>query len=78
MTGSRLLAGTVLALLATGRWRFAELGRQWLPLAGHAVLFALLALPWFFVVRAVSVTGRRGVSDVSKPLGRRGVPGRKS
>jgi len=45
--------GGVLALLATGRWRFADLARQWRPLAGHAVLFALLALPWFFIVRAL-------------------------
>ena len=43
--------GGVLALLATGRLRLAELARQWLPLAGNALLFALLALPWFFVVR---------------------------
>ena len=43
--------GGVLALLATGRLRLTELARQWLPLTGHALLFALLALPWFFVVR---------------------------
>jgi hypothetical protein len=43
--------GGLLALLATGRLRLAELARQWLPLAGNALLFALLALPWFFVVR---------------------------
>ena len=43
--------GGVLALLATGHLRLAELARQWLPLAGNALLFALLALPWFFIVR---------------------------
>ncbi len=45
--------GGVLALLASGRLRLAEVRRQWLPLAGHALLFAMLALPWFFIVRAL-------------------------
>ncbi|WP_153145075.1 glycosyltransferase family 39 protein [Dechloromonas sp. H13] len=45
--------GGVLALLATGRWRVPDLARQWRPLAGNALLFAVLALPWFFVVRAL-------------------------
>ncbi len=43
--------GGVLALLASGRLRPADLRQQWLPLAGHVLLFAALALPWFFIVR---------------------------
>ena len=45
--------GGCLALLFGGRLRLAEVRRQWLPIAGHAVLFATVALPWFFVVRAL-------------------------
>jgi 4-amino-4-deoxy-L-arabinose transferase-like glycosyltransferase len=45
--------GGCLALLAGGRLRLARVRRQFLPIAGHALLFAALALPWFFVVRAL-------------------------
>ncbi len=45
--------GGCLALLAGGRLPLARLRREWLPIASHAVLFALLALPWFFIVRAL-------------------------
>ena len=48
-----VFGGGVLALLTTGRWRFADVGRRWLPLASHALLFAALALPWFVVVRTL-------------------------
>ncbi len=43
--------GGVLAVLASGRWPWREALRHWLPLLSHAVLFAALAFPWFFLVR---------------------------
>jgi 4-amino-4-deoxy-L-arabinose transferase-like glycosyltransferase len=42
-----------LALLFSGRLRFAELRPHGLLLLGHGLLGALLALPWFFIVRAL-------------------------
>lgn len=45
--------GGCLALLASGRLRLASLRQQLWPLAGHALLIAALAFPWFFVVRAL-------------------------
>ena len=48
-----VFGGGCLALLAGGRLSLARLRRQFLPIAGHALLFAALALPWFFIVRAL-------------------------
>ena len=45
--------GGGLALLASGRLRLTQLRQHFVPLAGHALLFAVLALPWFFIVRAL-------------------------
>jgi len=45
--------GGGLALLASGRLRLAQLRQQFVPLAVHALLIAVLALPWFLVVRAL-------------------------
>ena len=42
-----------LALLITARLRLAELRRHWPALLGHGLLWAVLALPWFFIVRAL-------------------------
>ncbi len=42
-----------LALLASGRLRPAMLRGHWPALLGHALLWAALALPWFFIVRAL-------------------------
>ena len=48
-----VFGGGVLALLLNGRLRLVELSRHWLALAGHALLWAGLSLPWFFIVRAL-------------------------
>ena len=45
--------GGCLALVASGRVRLTELRANFVPLLSHALLFAALALPWFFVVRAL-------------------------
>lgn len=45
--------GGALALWLNGRLRLAELSRHRLALFGHAVLWAALSLPWFFIVRTL-------------------------
>ena len=45
--------GGCLALFAGGRLRLTRLRQEWLPIVSHALLFALLALPWFVIVRAL-------------------------
>ena len=42
-----------LALVFSGRLRLGELRPHWPALLGHGALWALLALPWFFIVRAL-------------------------
>jgi len=48
-----VFGGGFLALIASGRLRPLDLRRHWPALLGHALLWALLALPWFFIVRAL-------------------------
>ena len=48
-----VFGGGCLALLFSGQLRGTRLGRHWKALLGHGLLWALLALPWFFVVRAL-------------------------
>ena len=48
-----VFGGGFLTLLFSGQLRDIQLGRHWKALLGHALLWALLALPWFFVVRAL-------------------------
>jgi 4-amino-4-deoxy-L-arabinose transferase-like glycosyltransferase len=48
-----VFGGGCLALLGGRRLRLAELRPQFAALTGHALLWAVLALPWFFVVRAL-------------------------
>lgn len=45
--------GGILGCLAAGRLRLSDLQRHWRALALHALLFLLLALPWFAIVRAL-------------------------
>ncbi|WP_412477884.1 ArnT family glycosyltransferase [Azonexus sp. IMCC34839] len=46
-----VFGGGCLGLLAADRLRFGDLQRHWKLLLTHTLLWALLALPWFFVVR---------------------------
>ena len=46
-----VFGGGCLALLATGRLGLPVLTRHWRSLLGHALLWAAIALPWFFIVR---------------------------
>jgi len=48
-----VFGGGCLALLFGGRLRIRNLRPHWPALCGHALLWALLALPWFFIVRAL-------------------------
>jgi hypothetical protein len=48
-----VFGGGCLALLAGGRLCPARLRQDWLAVVSHALLFALVALPWFFIVRAL-------------------------
>lgn len=46
-----VFGGGFLALLFGRRLRLADLRQSWPALLGHALLWAAIALPWFFVVR---------------------------
>jgi 4-amino-4-deoxy-L-arabinose transferase-like glycosyltransferase len=48
-----VFGGGCLALWLSGHQRIADLARSWKALLAHCLLWALLALPWFFVVRAL-------------------------
>ena len=48
-----VFGGGLLALFLSGQLRDRQLARHWKALLGHGLLWALLALPWFFVVRAL-------------------------
>lgn len=48
-----VFGGGCLALLLSGQLRDKQLAQHWKTLLGHTLLWALLALPWFFVVRAL-------------------------
>ena len=48
-----VFGGGCLALLFSGQLRNTRLEKHWRALLAHGLLWALLALPWFFVVRAL-------------------------
>ncbi len=48
-----VFGGGFLALIFSGRLRLGHLLNDWKPLLAHSLLWMLLALPWFFVVRSL-------------------------
>ena len=48
-----VFGGGLLALLLSGQLRLEELRRHWLALIGNGALWAVLSLPWFFIVRTL-------------------------
>jgi len=48
-----VFGGGCLALILSGRLRLSELRGRWPSIGGHLLLWAALALPWFFIVRGL-------------------------